>query len=193
MQYYYYVVSLLLGLVVGSFLNVVIYRLPRRESIVRPGSRCPGCGTAIRFYDNIPVLSWLVLRGRCRACGDPDISPLSDGGGHHGARLCIGVLADRSRLAAAGRLGFHRGHGRSGFHRLRPHDHPQPDRHSRCGAGAHGVGGDTSAEVVGVSSRQPGRGRLHVHSGDGVARGEWDRATSRWPSSWGQCWAPKSW
>ncbi|MFH0916221.1 MAG: prepilin peptidase [bacterium] len=69
MQYYYYVVSLLLGLVVGSFLNVVIYRVPRRESIVHPGSRCPGCESAIRFYDNIPVLSWLILRARCRACG----------------------------------------------------------------------------------------------------------------------------
>lgn len=68
-QYYYYVVSLLLGLVVGSFLNVVIYRVPRHESIVHPGSRCPKCATAIRFYDNIPVLSWLILRGRCRACG----------------------------------------------------------------------------------------------------------------------------
>jgi leader peptidase (prepilin peptidase)/N-methyltransferase len=69
MQYYYYLVSLLLGLVVGSFLNVVIYRLPRRESIVSPGSRCPGCCVRILFYDNIPVLSWIILRGRCRACG----------------------------------------------------------------------------------------------------------------------------
>lgn len=69
MQYYYYFVSLLLGLVVGSFLNVVIYRLPRHESLVRPGSRCPGCGVGIRFYDNVPVLSWVILRRRCRACG----------------------------------------------------------------------------------------------------------------------------
>jgi len=68
-QYYFYVVSLLLGLIVGSFLNVVIYRVPRHESIVRPGSRCPGCGSAIRFYDNVPVVSWLILRGRCRECG----------------------------------------------------------------------------------------------------------------------------
>ena len=68
MQYYLATISLLLGLVVGSFLNVVVYRLPRRESLVRPGSRCPGCGTAIRWYDNIPVASWLVLGGRCRSC-----------------------------------------------------------------------------------------------------------------------------
>src|SRR5215218_1230071 len=59
------------GLVVGSFLNVVAYRLPRGESLVRPGSRCPACGVAIRPYDNVPVLSWLVLRGRCRNCRAP--------------------------------------------------------------------------------------------------------------------------
>lgn len=61
----------LFGAVVGSFLNVVAYRLPRRESLVSPGSRCPGCGTAIKPYDNIPMLGWLVLRGRCRACRTP--------------------------------------------------------------------------------------------------------------------------
>lgn len=59
----------LLGAVVGSFLNVVIHRLPRGESIVRPGSRCPACGRAIRPWHNVPVLAWLVLRGRCRECG----------------------------------------------------------------------------------------------------------------------------
>ena len=56
------------GACVGSFLNVVVYRLPRGESIVFPGSHCPGCSVAIRWYDNIPLLSWLVLGGRCRAC-----------------------------------------------------------------------------------------------------------------------------
>jgi prepilin signal peptidase PulO-like enzyme (type II secretory pathway) len=59
----------MLGACVGSFLNVVIYRLPRGESLVRPGSRCPRCGAAIRPYHNIPVLGWLMLRGRCRDCG----------------------------------------------------------------------------------------------------------------------------
>ncbi|HEY2632342.1 MAG TPA: prepilin peptidase [Solirubrobacteraceae bacterium] len=58
----------LFGAIIGSFLNVVVYRLPRRESLVRPASRCPGCATAIRPYDNVPVLSWLLLRGRCRSC-----------------------------------------------------------------------------------------------------------------------------
>jgi leader peptidase (prepilin peptidase)/N-methyltransferase len=59
-----------LGAVFGSFLNVVAYRLPRSESLIRPASRCPSCGTAIRPYDNIPVLSWLLLRGRCRSCSE---------------------------------------------------------------------------------------------------------------------------
>jgi leader peptidase (prepilin peptidase)/N-methyltransferase len=58
-----------LGLAVGSFLNVVIWRVPRGESIVSPPSHCPGCDTAIHGYDNVPLLSWLVLRGRCRSCG----------------------------------------------------------------------------------------------------------------------------
>ncbi len=58
----------LFGAIFGSFLNVVAYRLPRRESLVRPASRCTSCDTPIRPYDNIPVLSWLALRGRCRSC-----------------------------------------------------------------------------------------------------------------------------
>jgi leader peptidase (prepilin peptidase) / N-methyltransferase len=61
----------LFGAVVGSFLNVVIYRLPARMSIVRPGSHCPLCSHAIRWYDNIPVLGWIVLGGRCRDCRAP--------------------------------------------------------------------------------------------------------------------------
>ncbi len=56
------------GLIIGSFLNVVAYRLPRGESVVFPGSHCPSCDTPIKPYDNVPVLSWLVLRGRCRSC-----------------------------------------------------------------------------------------------------------------------------
>ncbi|NYK10749.1 prepilin peptidase [Leifsonia naganoensis] len=60
-----------LGLAVGSFLNVVAYRLPIGGSLVSPPSACPGCGSGIRPYDNIPVLSWLVLRGRCRDCREP--------------------------------------------------------------------------------------------------------------------------
>jgi leader peptidase (prepilin peptidase)/N-methyltransferase len=59
----------LLGLAIGSFLTVVVDRVPRGESVVRPGSRCPGCGTPIRARHNIPVLGWLILRGRCASCG----------------------------------------------------------------------------------------------------------------------------
>lgn len=58
-----------LGLLIGSFLNVVIWRVPRGESIVHPPSACPGCHAQIRSWDNLPVVSWLVLRGRCRDCG----------------------------------------------------------------------------------------------------------------------------
>jgi len=61
-------IAIALGLAFGSFLNVVIYRLPRGESLAHPPSRCPGCGQAIRIYDNIPVLGWLLLRGRARCC-----------------------------------------------------------------------------------------------------------------------------
>lgn len=56
------------GAVIGSFLNVLIHRIPREESIVFPNSACPSCQTPIKFYDNIPILSWLILRGRCRQC-----------------------------------------------------------------------------------------------------------------------------
>lgn len=85
-----------LGLAVGSFLNVVIYRVPRGESIVAPRSACPSCGTPIRERDNIPVLSWLVLHGRCRDCGEPISAryPLVE--------LACGVLF----AATAARLGF---------------------------------------------------------------------------------------
>ncbi|HEY3038406.1 MAG TPA: prepilin peptidase [Pyrinomonadaceae bacterium] len=63
-----YVIAGVFGAIIGSFLNVVIHRLPREESIVLPSSRCPDCGAAIAFYDNVPVVSYVLLRGRCRAC-----------------------------------------------------------------------------------------------------------------------------
>ena len=64
-----------LGLVIGSFLNVCIYRLPRRESVTWPGSHCTECNRPLAWYENIPVASWLALRGRCRTCAEP-ISPM---------------------------------------------------------------------------------------------------------------------
>src|SRR2546428_247900 len=70
-----YVVAAVLGLAFGSFLNVCIFRLPRYESVVTPRSRCPHCVQAIRWYDNVPVASYLLLGGRCRDCRRP-ISPI---------------------------------------------------------------------------------------------------------------------
>lgn len=81
-----------LGLLIGSFLNVVIWRVPRGESIVSPPSACPSCGHLVRRRDNVPVLSWLILRGRCRDCAEP-ISvryPLVETGT---ALLFVGVVA----------------------------------------------------------------------------------------------------
>ena len=68
------VIIFLFGTMVGSFLNVCIARIPNGESVVRPPSHCPKCKKSIPFYDNIPILSYLVLRGRCRSCGER-ISP----------------------------------------------------------------------------------------------------------------------
>ena len=61
----------LFGLAIGSFLNVVIWRVPRKLSVVRPPSHCPQCETPIRSLDNVPLVSWMVLRGKCRHCGNP--------------------------------------------------------------------------------------------------------------------------
>jgi leader peptidase (prepilin peptidase)/N-methyltransferase len=87
-----------LGAIVGSFLNVVAYRLPRRESLITPASHCPKCGTPVKPYDNIPVLSWLLLRGHCRSCG-ARISPrypLVEAGT---ALLCIGAVLTHGSAA----------------------------------------------------------------------------------------------
>ncbi len=65
------VLAALSGLLLGSFLNVVVHRLPRGESLVSPGSHCPGCATPLKPWDNVPLLSWLTLRGRCRFCSGP--------------------------------------------------------------------------------------------------------------------------
>ncbi|MBE0467601.1 MAG: prepilin peptidase [Candidatus Desulforudis sp.] len=90
-----FVLLFLAGLAAGSFLNVCIHRLPRRESVVRPASRCLDCGARLNAVDLVPVLSWLVLRGRCRYCGLP-INPryplveLLTGSAFAGAYLAIG-------------------------------------------------------------------------------------------------------
>ncbi len=91
----------LLGAIVGSFLNVVTYRLPRRESLVKPASHCPNCDAPVKPYDNIPILSWLLLRGHCRSCSQP-ISPRYPLVEALTAALCVGaVLMHRSPSAIA--------------------------------------------------------------------------------------------
>jgi leader peptidase (prepilin peptidase)/N-methyltransferase len=87
-----------LGAIVGSFLNVVAYRLPRRESLITPASHCPTCGTPVKPYDNVPVLSWLLLRGHCRSCGG-EISvryPLVEA---TTAALCVGAVLSHDSAA----------------------------------------------------------------------------------------------
>src|SRR6476469_3423904 len=63
-----YIIAGVLGGLIGSFLNVVIHRLPREDSIVFPNSRCPSCGAVIAFYDNVPILIWIMLGAKCRGC-----------------------------------------------------------------------------------------------------------------------------
>jgi leader peptidase (prepilin peptidase)/N-methyltransferase len=90
-----------MGALAGSFLNVVAYRLPRKESIAHPGSRCPGCAAPVKPYDNIPILSFLLLCGRCRECSAriPVRYPLVEA---LTAALCVGaVLATRPAAATA--------------------------------------------------------------------------------------------
>jgi leader peptidase (prepilin peptidase) / N-methyltransferase len=90
-----------LGALAGSFLNVVSYRLPRHESLVMPGSRCPSCCEPVRPYDNVPILSYLILRGRCRNCS-ARISPRYPLVEALTAALCVGaVLAHRSAAGIA--------------------------------------------------------------------------------------------
>lgn len=114
--------SAVLGALIGSFLNVVIHRVPAGQSVVHPPSACPSCGSRIRPYDNIPVVSWLLLRGRCRDCSAPIsaryplieagtalafglvaawmISPLSPAGSVVDAAGALGILAGALMLIA---------------------------------------------------------------------------------------------
>jgi leader peptidase (prepilin peptidase)/N-methyltransferase len=88
-----------LGAVFGSFLNVVVHRLPRHESLVTPASHCPKCGTPVKPYDNVPIVSWLLLRGHCRGCG-ASISvryPLVEAAT---AALCVGAVLVHSSASA---------------------------------------------------------------------------------------------
>jgi leader peptidase (prepilin peptidase)/N-methyltransferase len=92
------ILAALFGAALGSFLNVLVYRLPRGESLVTPGSHCPSCSASVKPYDNVPVLSWMWLRGRCRACRArislryPMVEAVT-------AVLCVGVVLARSGAA----------------------------------------------------------------------------------------------
>jgi leader peptidase (prepilin peptidase)/N-methyltransferase len=96
----YVVLAALFGAVIGSFLNVVVYRLPRGESLSTPASHCPSCDTPIKPYDNVPVLGWLWLRGRCRSCGEPISAryPLVEA---TTAALCAGAVAAQHNTGRA--------------------------------------------------------------------------------------------
>ena len=113
-------VAALLGALIGSFLNVCILRwgAEPKESIVRPPSHCPRCGRGLAWYENIPVVSWLLLRARCRGCGEP-----------------ISMMYPLIELATAAHLGLHgvapRAHAR-GTPRRRLRHHPARHRHDRC-------------------------------------------------------------
>lgn len=65
------IILFITGALIGSFLNVCIWRIPRHESIIKPGSHCPGCDARVKWYDNVPLVSWLLLKGRCRSCAAP--------------------------------------------------------------------------------------------------------------------------
>jgi len=96
----YAIFAAVLGAVAGSFLNVVVYRLPRGESLLKPGSHCTSCATPIKPYDNVPVLGWIWLRGHCRACRAA-ISPRYPLVEAVTAALCVAVVLQHSSLAAA--------------------------------------------------------------------------------------------
>ena len=78
----FYIFAFVFGAVVGSFLNVCIYRLPKGESVVYPPSHCPACDYKIPFYDNIPMVSYLLLGGKCRSCRAAHLVPVSAGGAY---------------------------------------------------------------------------------------------------------------
>jgi leader peptidase (prepilin peptidase) / N-methyltransferase len=88
-----------MGAIFGSFLNVVAYRLPRHESLVSPASRCPRCETPVKPYDNVPILSWLLLRGHCRSCSEP-ISPRYPLVEALTAALCAGAVLAHDSVAS---------------------------------------------------------------------------------------------
>ncbi len=156
------------GLVFGSFLNVVIYRLPRGMSLVRPRSHCPACGATVRWFDNVPLLSYLLLRGRCRACR-ARISvryPLVE--------LASGALAAavvvRFGLTVAGRGGDAAGDAAAAAGVHRPRAPPAPGRADAAGdrPGPGGVGRGRPGRAPRRARRRGGRCRPAVRGDRGL-------------------------
>ena len=126
-----------LGAIVGSFLNVVAYRLPRHESLVSPASHCPSCGTPVKPYDNIPILSWLLLRGRCRSCSARR-SRRATRSSRRSPRRCASARCSRNDTAPAIALERRPDPARRSRRADRPRapHHPQPADRARRGARA---------------------------------------------------------
>ena len=181
------------GLIAGSFVTVVAHRLPRGESIVGPRSRCPACGAQIAAYDNVPVLSWVLLRGRARCCGARDLAALP--ADRAGARRAL--RGDGARpLGRAGRGGARPGlrHDADGGHADRPRaaDHPQQDAHRRRGRWPWRSPPSPIPPAC-RSERSPPRRRAACSSWPrSPTPAGWASATSSWRRRWGCSWAATS-
>ena len=179
------------GATIGSFLNVVAYRLPRGESLVHPGSHCPGCDTAIKAYDNVPVLAWLWLRGRCRSCRTA-ISPRYPIVEALTAALAVAVVLTKHSaveivlglvlvlvLVPIALIDFD--------HRIIPNKITLP---AGVAAVAIGVALDLRGRPRAVDRRAPPRAGSCSRSCSPIRAG-WAWATSSWRRSWGCSWVAR--
>ena len=161
----------------GSFVTVVAHRVPRGESIVGPRSRCPACGAQIAAYDNVPVVSWLLLRGRARCCGAAISAryPLTE--------LALGAALRRDRARALGRprrdrarAGLRDDAGGGDADRPRAADHPQQDPDRRRRAGRRDRRDRRPGQPARAGDRRRGgrraalRGGARLPAGDGPGR-----------------------
>ena len=160
----------LVGAAVGSFLNVVIARVPEGESIVRPRSRCPSCRTPIAWHDNVPVVSWLLLRGRCRRCG-VRISP------RYLVVELLGAGAALARLAPARPLRARRGRAR--LRRAPPRARRHRPRSLAAAAPADPAAHRPRPRRLGALAHRGARAPLLRHRGRGRVRGVLARHEAR--------------
>ena len=164
------------GLALGSFLNVVAARVPLRRSVVHPGSACMSCATPIAWYDNLPILSYFLLRGRCRSCGAPIPwkYPLVE----LVTALLVGACVLAFGLIGGGRRGrvlLRHARRRLGD-RPRAPDHPEPDRAARCRD--RPARPDRARPVARVGARRTRRIAASSSSRRSPTRPEWAWATS---------------